>query len=93
MNKKKRSNNRLTLSTHFVKSHGEPVEWVSQADAARLRGVTRQAIARLVEKGRFRVLQVGGRLFLDRKDVEQYKPEAPGRPKNGRKLRGSKKTH
>jgi len=55
--------------------------WVSQAEAARMRGVSRQAIARLVKKGRFTVLQIGGKILLRRSDVETYEPEKPGRPR------------
>ncbi|MGH8551402.1 MAG: helix-turn-helix domain-containing protein [Methylococcales bacterium] len=43
-------------------------EWVSQADAARLRGVSRQAISKLVQKGRLRTLTIGGRVLVHRDD-------------------------
>ena len=39
-------------------------QWVSQADAAEMRGVTRQAIARLVKKGRFTTLSIAGKILL-----------------------------
>jgi excisionase family DNA binding protein len=71
----------------------EADQWVSQAEAARIRRVSRQAIARLVKKGRFRSLEIGGRLLLERTDVEHYKAEAPGRPKNERKNRRNKKAN
>ena len=58
-------------------------DWISQAEAARIRGVSRQAIARLLKKGRFKVLEVGGRILVSRSDIERYKPERPGRPTNG----------
>ncbi|MEW6682568.1 MAG: helix-turn-helix domain-containing protein [Nitrospirota bacterium] len=64
------------MSTHFR----DPNEWISQAEAARLRGVSRQAIARLVKKGRLPVLKIGGRLLVRRKEVEDFKPEPAGRP-------------
>ncbi|MGR8932481.1 MAG: helix-turn-helix domain-containing protein [Gammaproteobacteria bacterium] len=44
-------------------------EWVSQADAARLRGVSRQAISKLVQKGRLRTLTIGGHVLVHRDDV------------------------
>nr|VFJ96273.1 MAG: Helix-turn-helix domain [Candidatus Kentron sp. LFY] len=44
-------------------------EWLSQADAARLRGVSRQAISKLVRKGRFRTLVIGGHVFVHKEDV------------------------
>lgn len=60
---------------------------MSQAEAARIRGVSRQAIARLIQKGRFKALNIGGRLLLKRTDVENYRRESPGRPTNERKNR------
>lgn len=44
-------------------------EWLSQADAARLRGVSRQAISKLVQKGRLRTLTIGGHVLVHRDDV------------------------
>jgi hypothetical protein len=52
--------------------------WISQSEAARLRSVSRQAIALLVKKKRFRTLDIGGKLLVHRKDVESYQPKAPG---------------
>jgi excisionase family DNA binding protein len=71
------------LSTNFQNS----VEWVSQAEAARLRGVTRQAIARLVKKGRLQVFRIGGKVLLNRADVENFVAEQAGRPSNERNTR------
>ena len=68
------------MSTLFPRKF-DPGEWVSQAEAARIRGVSRQAIARLLSKGRFEVVAIGGRRLLRRSDVEEYMPEAPGRPR------------
>lgn len=59
-----------------------PDEWISQAEAARLRNVTRQAISLLVKKGRLRTLKIGGRLLVRRQEVEAFTPEPAGRPPN-----------
>jgi excisionase family DNA binding protein len=59
----------------------DPHDWISQAEAARLRNVTRQAIAQLVANGRLRTLDVGGRSFVHRSDVLAFTPHPPGRPK------------
>jgi excisionase family DNA binding protein len=75
------------LSTLFVRQNFDPDEWISQAEAARIRRVSRQAIARLIQKGRFKPLKIGGRFFLKRTEVENYRAEHPGRPKNERKNR------
>jgi excisionase family DNA binding protein len=53
-------------------------QWISQAQAAKLRGVTRQAIARLVKKGRFKTLSIGGKTLLRRSEVEGFQPKPPG---------------
>ena len=58
----------------------ESQEWISQAEAARLRGVSRQAIARLVRRGRLKILRIGGRTLVRRKEIEHFEPESAGRP-------------
>lgn len=47
-----------------------------------MRGVSRQAIARLIRKGRFKVLKIGGKVLLRRLDVKAYEPKGAGRPRN-----------
>lgn len=59
----------------------EPNDWISQAEAARLRGVSRQAIAWLVKKGKLSTLRIGGTNLLRRAEVEAFQPELGGRPK------------
>jgi excisionase family DNA binding protein len=63
------------MSTNLYK----PEDWVSQAEAARIRGVTRQAIGRLIKKGRLQVWLVGGRSLVRRGEVETYSPKIAGR--------------
>lgn len=62
---------------------------VSQREAAEIRGVTVQAIHFLVKRGRFTIVEVSGKTFLLRKEVEAYKPNVGGRP---RKNLSEKKT-
>lgn len=69
------------MSTHLSGADISSEEWVSQAEAARLRGVSRQAIARLIKKGRFRVLRIAGKVLLKRTDVKSFEPEPAGRPR------------
>jgi excisionase family DNA binding protein len=64
-------------------------DWVSQAEAARIRGVSRQAISRLIKKGRLRVFQIGGKVLLNRAEIEAFVPEKPGRPMNEQNNRGN----
>jgi excisionase family DNA binding protein len=71
--------NRLSLSTK--KRHAiNPEEWITPAEAARLRGVTRQAITKLINAGRLSTVSVGERLFVNRAEVESFTPKKPGRP-------------
>ncbi|MBI3376663.1 MAG: helix-turn-helix domain-containing protein [Betaproteobacteria bacterium] len=56
-------------------------EWISIAEAARLRDVSRQAMSKLVKHGRFETLNAGGRLLVHRKDVTDFMPNPAGRPK------------
>ena len=73
------TNNRLTMSTYSSRSQVPPENWISQAEAARIRNVSRQAISRLIKKGRFNTLTIGGKVLLQRSEVESYEPEPPGR--------------
>lgn len=79
----------MTLSTDL-----DSVLWISQSEAARLRAVSRQAIAALVKKGRFRTLKIGGKVLVRREDVEAFEPKPPGpEPKAGnsrKKIAGKK---
>jgi hypothetical protein len=65
---------------HFPNKQFDPAQWVSQAEAAEMRRVTRQAIADLVGKGRFTTLSIGGKTLLKRSEVEDFKPKPPGPP-------------
>jgi excisionase family DNA binding protein len=78
---KKPNINRLTLSTYLSEKAILSGDWISQAEAARIRGVSRQAIARLVKKGRLRALRIAGKVLLKRSDVKCFEREQPGRPR------------
>jgi excisionase family DNA binding protein len=53
---------------------------ITQAEAARIRGVSREAIYDLVARGKLKVRQIGGQKFVQRSEVENYEPQAGGRP-------------
>ena len=74
--------NTLTTSTQINPKTIEPAEWITQAEAARVRNVSRQAIAKLVANARLRTLEIGGRTFVNRADVLTFEPNPPGRPKS-----------
>jgi excisionase family DNA binding protein len=71
----------LKSSTTLSKKDLVANEWVSQSEAARIRGVSPQAIGRLIQKGRFRTLLIGGKVLLNRREVQKYKPKKTGRPR------------
>jgi hypothetical protein len=51
---------------------------ITQAEAARLRGVTRSAIAYLIAQGRLHTYERFGVTFVSRREVENYEPQKPG---------------
>ena len=58
----------------------DPKEWITKAEAARIRSVTRQAIAKLVARGKLETLEIAGNTLVKRSDVETYRPARGGRP-------------
>jgi predicted DNA-binding protein (UPF0251 family) len=58
----------------------KPEDWISQAEAARIRGVSQQAIANLIRRGRLTAIIVAGRIVVLRSEVESFVPQ----PKLGR---------
>jgi hypothetical protein len=67
------------MSTPKPPTHND--EWISQAEAARLRQVSRQAISRLIKRGRLATRTVAGYVLVRRRDVLQFEPRAAGRPR------------
>lgn len=55
---------------------------ISQAEAARLRNVTRAAISDLIKRKKLRSVTVGGRALVFRSEVEGYERGTAGRPKS-----------
>jgi excisionase family DNA binding protein len=69
------------LSTNLPEESFSPADWISQAEAARIRGVSRQAISKLIRKGRLNTLEVGGHVLVSKSEVEKFVPLGAGRPK------------
>jgi excisionase family DNA binding protein len=59
----------------------DPSDWISPAEAARIRGVTRQAITKLIQTGRLTVFSVGGRKLVRKDEIEAFAPLPAGRPR------------
>lgn len=64
------------MSTHFL------TDLITQAEAARLRRCSRQAIAKLVKQGKLRTFMVAGRKLLSKSEVMDYEVKPPGRPRS-----------
>jgi predicted site-specific integrase-resolvase len=56
-------------------------ELISQREAAQIRGVSIQAIHELIKRGRFNTVEISGRQYLLRKEVEAFVPRRTGRPR------------
>lgn len=72
--------NRLTMSTNTLKNINTE-DWITQAEAARIRKVSRQAINKLVRENRLRVVDFGGVVLVNKSDVENFEAKSSGRPK------------
>jgi excisionase family DNA binding protein len=59
---------------------GNLADYISQAEAARIRGVSKQAIADLISRGRLTTVKVADRILVLRSEVETFVVQ----PKRGR---------
>jgi excisionase family DNA binding protein len=69
-------------------------DWISQAEAARIRGVSQERIRQLVQEGRLQSIEVAGRKLVRRSEVETFVAKPEGRPRKKttpRKLASPKK--
>jgi excisionase family DNA binding protein len=57
---------------------------ISQAEAGRLRGVSRNAIADLIRRGRLNFVEVAGRTLVYRSEVEGFTEQKRGPKGRGR---------
>jgi excisionase family DNA binding protein len=51
-----------------------PAEWITAKEAADLKGVHRNNIAKAIREGRLKGVMVGGRYLMRHSDVEQWEP-------------------
>ncbi len=68
------------MSTYFMVKK-EVGDLITQAEAARLRGVTRAAISKLVGKGKLKAERIAGNVLVYRKEVLSFTPAPSGRPR------------
>jgi excisionase family DNA binding protein len=57
-----------------------PDDLITQAEAARVRGVSSEAIGKLIKRGRLKAYTVAGNKLLSRREVENFKKLPAGRP-------------
>ena len=69
------------MSTHSKDAAAALADWVSISEAARLRGVTRQAVSKLVKLGRLESVRVAGRMLVNKQEALAFEPKPAGRPK------------
>jgi excisionase family DNA binding protein len=56
-------------------------DWISQVEAARIRNVSKQAIAKLIRRNRLSAREIGSRMLVRRSEVEAFVPMPIGRPR------------
>lgn len=66
------------MSKKIKKDEDMMSDLISQAEAARIRGVTRAAIRDLIRRGRLRSISIGGRELVYRSEVETFEKDKPG---------------
>jgi excisionase family DNA binding protein len=64
-----------------IKDEKDIDDWISQVEAARIRGVSKQAIAKLIGRNRLSAREIGGRMLVRRSEVEAFVPMPIGRPR------------
>ncbi|MGA9773660.1 MAG: helix-turn-helix domain-containing protein [Blastocatellia bacterium] len=58
----------------------DPNELLTVSQAAEVREVTRQAINHLIREGKLPVVEIAGRRFVKRSDLDKFEPDKGGRP-------------
>ncbi|WP_035349852.1 helix-turn-helix domain-containing protein [Edaphobacter aggregans] len=69
------------MSATTIKDNENIDDWISQVEAARIRSVSKQAIAKLIRRNRLSAREIGGRMLVRRSEVEAFVPMPIGRPR------------
>jgi predicted XRE-type DNA-binding protein len=69
------------VSETTIKDEDSIDDWISQVEAARIRGVSKQAIAKLITRKRLSAREIVGRMLVRRSEVEAFVPMPIGRPR------------
>jgi excisionase family DNA binding protein len=68
------------VSKTTIKDAKDIDDWISQVEAARIRNVSKQAIAKLIRRNRLSAREIGGRMLVRRSEIEAFVPMPIGRP-------------
>jgi excisionase family DNA binding protein len=72
----------LNNSTTNKREFDKPEDWISQAEAARVRRVSQQAIKNLIVRKRIQSLKIGGKILVRRTEIESFVAQPKlGRPR------------
>ncbi len=63
----------------------ENPELITIAEAARLRGVNADAVRKLIRRGRLPVVNLYGRILINRQDILAFEKQSPGPQKSAKK--------
>lgn len=69
----------------------ESEEWITQTEAAKIRGVALPSITELINRGRLRSKTLYGKRLVSRMDVENFERAKPSGKKAASKVKGGKK--
>jgi excisionase family DNA binding protein len=78
--KEMQAKSKLLKNLTDVFDRGNTDKYISQAEAARIRGVSKQAIGDLIQRGRLTAVRVANRTLVIRSEIEAFVP----RPRTGR---------
>ena len=70
------------MKRQFETSNNQTDDLISQAEAARIRGVSRAAISDLIHRGKINSVLIAGRQLISRIEIENYQKGKAGRPSN-----------
>lgn len=80
----------MKMKKKQARKSGGLSDLISQAEAARIRGVTRAAISDLIKRGKLRAIEVAGRQLVYRSEVQLFEPGQSGRPASQKKRSSDK---
>jgi excisionase family DNA binding protein len=64
----------------FKNNAADRDDLISISEASRIRGVSHTAIQDLIKREKISFVEIGGRRFVSRSEVEKFQPESIGRP-------------